>query len=197
MWTWIKRLFGGRSRTGPRPASPNLPSASTTVSTSAPTTEPKHYDERRLSTPNKSLRTITPTMLVLHHTSGSYNGSVSWCMNPNSQVSYHCIIARDGRRTVLADDNARTWHAGVSSWQGVPDCNSYSIGVAWEGDTYSNPLGEAAMESAIQYIVPRMKRWHIPLHRIVTHQQIAPGRKNDISPADASRFKSKLKAALN
>jgi AmpD protein len=197
MWQWILRLFGSKSATGPRPVSPNSPSVSIASSTSAPTTEPKHFDERRLNTPNKSKRTITPTMLVLHHTSGSYNGSVSWCMNPNSQVSYHCIIARDGKRTVLADDTARCWHAGVSSWQGVPNCNSYSIGVAWEGDTYSNPLGEAAMESAIQYIAPRMKRWQIPLNRVVTHQDIAPRRKNDISPADAARFKSKLKAALN
>jgi len=118
-------------------------------------------------------------------------------MNPNSQVSYHCIIARDGRRPVLADHTARTWPAGVSGWPGVPDCNSYSIGVAWEGDTYSNPLGEAAMESAIEYIAPRMKRWHIPLNRVVTHQDIAPRRKNDISPADAARFKTRLKAALN
>ena len=195
MWTWIKRLFGMRSKTGPAPVSPSLPSVSTTVSTSAASTP--IYDERRLSTPNKSKRTIIPTMLVLHHTSGSYNGSVSWCMNPQSKVSYHCIIARDGKRTIRADDTARCWHAGISSWQGVPDCNSYSIGVAWEGNTYDYPLGEAAMESALQYIVPRLKKWHIPLDRVVTHQQIAPTRKNDISPGDAARFKTRLKAALN
>jgi N-acetyl-anhydromuramyl-L-alanine amidase AmpD len=171
-----------------------LPLESTTVSTPAVS---KTYDERRLNTPNKSGRPITPTMIVLHHTSGSYNGSVSWCMNPESKVSYHVIIARNGNRTVLADDTARCWHAGLSSWQGVPDCNSYSLGVAWDGDTYSDPLGEDAMDSAIQYIVPRMKKWHIPMSRIVTHQQIAPNRKNDISPADAARFKSRLKAALN
>jgi N-acetyl-anhydromuramyl-L-alanine amidase AmpD len=35
------------------------------------------------------------------------------------------------------------------------------------------------------------------MSRIVTHQQIAPNRKNDISPADAARFKTRLKAALN
>lgn len=197
MWTWIKRLFGSKSPTGPRPASPSLPSVSTTVSTSAPTTSPKAFDERRLNTPNKSARPITPSMIVLHHTAGSYNGSVSWCMNPASKVSYHVIIARDGNRTVLADDTARCWHAGVSSWQGIPDVNSYSIGVAWEGNTYDQPLEGAAMESAIQYLVPRMKRWHIPMSRIVTHQQVSPGRKNDISPADAARFKSRLKAALN
>jgi AmpD protein len=118
-------------------------------------------------------------------------------MNPESKVSYHVIIARNGNRTVLADDTARCWHAGLSSWQGAPDCNSYSLGVAWDGDTYSDPLGEAAMDSAIQYIIPRMKKWHIPMSRIVTHQQIAPNRKNDISPADAARFKSRLKAALS
>jgi len=136
-------------------------------------------------------------MIVLHHTSGSYNGSVSWCMNPGSKVSYHVIIARNGNRTVLADDTARCWHAGVSSWQGIPDVNSYSIGVAWEGDTYSNPLGEDAMNSALEYLVPRVKRWHIPMSRVLTHQQVSPGRKNDISPADAARFKTRLKAALN
>jgi N-acetyl-anhydromuramyl-L-alanine amidase AmpD len=41
-----------------------------------------------------------------------------------------------------------------------------------------------------------MKRWHIPMSRIVTHQQIAPNRKNDISPGDAARFKSRLRSAL-
>jgi len=194
MWTWIRNLFGKRSETGPAHSSPSLPSVSTTTSALAASIA---FDERRLSTPNKSIRTITPTMIVLHHTSGSYNGSVSWCMNPESNVSYHAIIARNGNRTVLADDTARCWHAGVSSWQGVPDCNSYSIGVAWDGNTYDDPLDETAMDSAIQYIIPRMKRWHIPVSRIVTHQQIAPSRKNDISPADAIRFRSKLEQALN
>jgi N-acetyl-anhydromuramyl-L-alanine amidase AmpD len=42
-----------------------------------------------------------------------------------------------------------------------------------------------------------MKQWGIPMTRVLTHADVAPGRKNDISPADAARFKSKLKAALN
>jgi N-acetylmuramoyl-L-alanine amidase len=197
MWTWIKRLFGTRSGAGPRPASPSLPSASTTTSALAAPTPPKGYDERRLSTPNKSSSLIKPEAVVLHHTSGGYNGSVSWCMNPGSKVSYHCIIARDGRRTVLAADQFRTWHAGKSSWQGRPDLNSWSLGVSWEGDTYSDPLGETAMASALEYLVPRMKKWGIPLNMVVTHQQVSPGRKNDISPGDAARFKTRLKAALN
>jgi N-acetylmuramoyl-L-alanine amidase len=171
-----------------------LPSVSTTVSTPAAS---KAYDERRLNTPNKSGRPITPTMIVLHHTSGSYNGSVSWCMNPESKVSYHVLISRDGRRTVFANDTDRCWHAGRSSWQGRSDLNSWSLGVAWEGNTYEDPLGEAAMNSALEYLVPRMKKWGIPMNLILTHQQVAPTRKTDISPGDAARFKSRLKAAIN
>jgi N-acetyl-anhydromuramyl-L-alanine amidase AmpD len=194
MWKWIKNLFGKKSATGPAPASPSLPSASTTTSTPAAS---KAYDERRLNTPNKSGRPITPTMIVLHHTSGSYNGSVSWCMNPESKVSYHVIIARDGRRTVFGSDTDRCWHAGRSNWHGRPDLNSWSLGVAWEGNTYEDPLGEAAMNSALEYLVPRMRKWNIPLNLVLTHQQVAPTRKTDISPGDAARFKSRLKAALN
>jgi N-acetyl-anhydromuramyl-L-alanine amidase AmpD len=194
MWKWIKNLFGKKSATGPAPASPSLPLESTTVSTPAVS---KAYDERRLNTPNKSGRPITPTMIVLHHTSGSYNGSVSWCMNPESKVSYHVLIARDGRRTVFGSDTDRCWHAGRSNWHGRPDLNSWSLGVAWEGNTYEDPLGEAAMNSALEYLVPRMRKWNIPMNLVLTHQQVAPTRKTDISPGDAARFKTRLKAALN
>lgn len=194
MWQWIQRLFGVKSGTGPVPASPNSTSESATNYISARPT--KTYAELILSTPNKSKSTITPSAVVLHHTSGSYAGSVSWCMNPASQVSYHVIIARDGRRTVLAPDTARCWHAGRSNWQGRPDLNSWSLGVAWEGDTYTNPLGEDAINSALEYLVPRMKKWNIPMSLVLTHQQVAPTRKNDISPGDAARFKTRLKAAL-
>jgi N-acetyl-anhydromuramyl-L-alanine amidase AmpD len=113
-----------------------------------------------------------------------------------SKVSYHVLIARDGRRTVFGDDTDRCWHAGVSSWNGRKDLNSWSLGVSWEGNTYDKPLGEDAMRSAIEYLVPRMKQWGIPMNMVVTHQQVSPNRKTDISPADAARFKSRLKAAL-
>jgi N-acetyl-anhydromuramyl-L-alanine amidase AmpD len=195
MWKWIKRLFGKKSATGPAPASPSLPFASTTTFTPASVT--KSYDQRRVFTPNKQVNRITPEAIVLHHSDGSYLGGVEWIANPASKVSYHVLIARDGRRTVFAEDTDRCWHAGKSSWMGRPDLNSWSLGVSWSGNTYSDPLGEDAMDSAIEYLVPRMKKWGIPLTRVLTHQQVAPTRKNDISPADAARFKSRLKAALN
>jgi N-acetylmuramoyl-L-alanine amidase len=171
-----------------------LPYASTTSSTTASST--KTYDQRRVFTPNKQPNRIKPEAIVLHHSDGSYLGGIEWIANPASKVSYHVLIARDGRRTVFADDTDRCWHAGKSNWFGRPDLNSWSLGVSWEGNTYSDPLGEDAINSAIEYLVPRMKKWGIPMTRVLTHQQVAPTRKNDISPADAARFKSRLKAAL-
>ena len=194
MWKWIRNLFGKKSATGPAPASPSLPSASTTVSTPAVS---KAYDERRLSTPNKQANRIKPQAVVLHHSDGSYRGSCAWITNPASKVSYHVLISRDGRRTVFGNDTDRCWHAGRSSWQGRKDLNSWSLGVAWDGNTYEDPLGEAAMNSALEYLVPRMKKWGIPLNMVVTHQQVSPTRKTDISPGDAARFKSRLRSALN
>ncbi len=194
MFKWIRKLFGKKSAATPAPASPNLPSVATTSFTVEP---PKTtYDERRVSTPNKGSKAIKPEAIVLHHSDGSYRGGVAWISNPASKVSYHVLIARDGRRTVFANDTDRAWHAGRSNWMGRPDLNSWSLGVAWEGDTYDYPLGEDAMASAIEYLAPRMKKWGIPMNMVVTHQQVSPSRKTDISPGDAARFRIKLKAAL-
>lgn len=194
MWTWIKRLFGKRSDDTRLPASPSSVSVSIPSFTAEPS--PKSYDERRVNTPNKQANRIKPEAVVLHHSDGSYLGGCAWIGDPKSKVSYHVLIARDGRRTVFGDDTDRCWHAGVSSWQGRRDLNSWSLGVAWDGNTYDRPLEDAAMASAIEYLVPRMKKWGIPLNMVLTHQQVAPTRKTDISAAATARFKTRLKAAL-
>lgn len=154
----------------------------------------EHYSQTNRRTPNVSKgRVIKPTHIILHHTSGSYTGSVAWCCDPASKVSYHCIISRAGKRTTLAVPNQRTWHAGVSEWQGRKDANSWSIGMAWEGDTHTHPLGAAAIASAVEYLLPIIEDYHIPLSNILRHADVAPGRKDDCSKtAHAS-----LLAALN
>ena len=195
MWNWIRRLFGSRSDATPAPASPNLPSASTTSFVVEPPLTT--FDERRVSTPNKGSKVIIPEAIVLHHSDGSYRGGVEWISNPASNVSYHVLIARDGRRTVFANDTERCWHAGKSNWMGRPDLNSWSLGLAWEGNTYDYPLGDDAMASAIEYLAPRMRKWGIDMNMVVTHQQVSPSRKTDISPGDATRFKTRLRASLS
>jgi len=175
----------------PKPAKPTSKPAKTSGTIK---TEPKFYQQTNKRTPNISAgRVIKPTHVILHHTSGAYAGSVSWCCDPVSKVSYHCIIARNGKRTALALPTQRTWHAGVSSWQGRKDANSFSVGMAWEGDTYSTPLSEDALLSAVEYLLPILREHHIPLANILRHADIAPGRKDDCSPAAHAA----LLAALN
>jgi N-acetyl-anhydromuramyl-L-alanine amidase AmpD len=193
--TWLRRLIGrdgSPSRPQPvaPPPAPELPPLPVTAVT-------RFYQQTHRRTPNISPgRTIHPTHIILHHTSGAYAGSVSWCLNPASKVSYHCIISRTGKRTVLAPPTARTWHAGVSSWQGRKNCNDFSIGLAWEGDTATTPLSEDAILSAVEYLLPLLDKFQIPLKNLIRHADVSPGRKTDCSPAAQKQLLTTLKQIL-
>ena len=117
-------------------------------------------------------------------------------MDPISKVSYHAIVAKDGRRTVLADPDERTWHAGVSSWRGKKDLNSYAVGAAFTGDTNQRELGEAEMASMAEYLLPLMKRYGLTLADVTDHRTVSPGRKDDLAPSELARFKSYLSKLL-
>ena len=188
----LRRFFsGGTTSVSSAPSQP----VEAPLPPSAPLPQPtRYYQQTNRHTPNISPgRTIYPTHIILHHTSGSYTGSVAWCLNPASKVSYHCIVARNGKRTVLAPPSARTWHAGVSEWGGRKNCNDYSIGLAWEGDTYTTPLSEDAILSAVEYLMPILEDFDIPLKNILRHEDIAPGRKDDCSPAAQSALLAALR----
>ena len=189
---FLRRMFPiAQPPAEPEPAKSKPAGTPSSPTASAPV---RYYPQTNRKTPNVSAgRVIKPTHIVLHHSSGAYAGSVSWCMDPVSKVSYHCIVARNGKRTVLATPSQRTWHAGVSSWQGRKDANSFSIGLAWEGDTYTTPLSEDAILSAVEYLLPILDEYHIPLSNIIRHADVSPGRKDDCSPAAHSA----LIAALN
>ena len=194
---FLRRMFPVAQ---PPPAPAPTPSKSKPTGTpSSPTSSApvRYYSQTNRKTPNVSAgRVIKPTHVILHHTSGAYTGSVSWCMDPVSKVSYHCIIARNGKRTVLALPSQRTWHAGVSSWQGRKDANNFALGLAWEGDTYQVPLSEDAILSAVEYLLPVLDEYHIPLSNIIRHADIAPGRKDDCSPAAHSALIASLNRVL-
>jgi N-acetyl-anhydromuramyl-L-alanine amidase AmpD len=207
IFNWLSRLFAKPAPVGtitlpppapapsPTPAKPTSGGTTSVSSGSAPAT--KFYSQTNRHTPNLSPgRQIRPTHIILHHTGGSYAGSVSWCMDPISKVSYHCIIARSGKRTTLALPNQRTWHAGVSSWGGRKNCNDFSIGIAWEGDTYQTPLSEDAILSAIEYLLPILGDFKIPLKNIIRHADISPGRKTDCSPAAHTALLQTLRKVL-
>ena len=192
----IQKLFGMKdSSSGPAPSLPNSPSESTVSSDPAPTIK-KSSRETKTTTPNKSSRSIKPEAILLHHSGGSYAGGVGWIKNPASKVSYHCLIARDGRRTVFGPDTSRMWHAGISNWKGRKDLNSWSIGVSFEGDTYVEPLSEDMIASALEYIIPRMEKYGIKKSLVIDHRMVSGPRKNDLNPKEYQKFMKALDKSL-
>jgi len=111
-------------------------------------------------------------------------------------VSYHAIVAKDGKRTVLADPDERAWHAGKSTWRGRRDLNSWSVGAAFEGDTNQRELGEEEMASMADYLLPIMQRYGLKLADVTDHRTVAPGRKDDLKPTELARFKAYLAQQL-
>lgn len=141
------------------------------------------YKEHVKLSPNVSSgRKISPKFIVLHHTSGNYEGSVSWCLNPQSKVSYHYIIdPKDGSRTQLVWDTRRAWHAGVSSWKRYSNLNSHSIGIAFDRDTNTRTPSETEIDSCAHKCIYLMRKFVLGIDAIITHAMISPNRKNDTS----------------
>lgn len=77
---------------------------------------------------------IKPRWLVMHYTaSANAAGAISWFADPQSKVSAHIVIARDGTITQCVPFNRKANHAGKSTWQGVIGLNSRSIGIELDG----------------------------------------------------------------
>lgn len=104
------------------------------------------------------------------------------------KVSAHFLVRRDGAIIQFVPCGKRAWHAGVSSWQGRPACNDFSIGVEMEG-------GDDVPFSDRQYAalarLTRLLRRNYPIRAIVGHVDIAPGRKTDPGPCfDWPRYRA-------
>lgn len=97
-------------------------------------------------------------------------------------VSSHLLIRRDGEIVQYVPFDLRAWHAGRSSYQGVENCNDFSIGIELEGID-DQPYSEAqyrqlaAVTRVLNEIYPQT------FGHIAGHSEIAPGRKTDPGPA--------------
>jgi N-acetyl-anhydromuramoyl-L-alanine amidase len=98
------------------------------------------------------------------------------------RVSSHFVIRRDGDVQQYVATDRRAWHAGVSSWRGRNDCNSWSIGIELEG--LEGESFEPAQLAALARLLRALRRRH-PLAEVVGHEHVAPGRKCDPGPGFA------------
>lgn len=134
---------------------------------------PEHYMVIELSTPNIGAGINDVSGVVLHHTAiDDIESSLDVLRSEETQVSCHVLIAEDGTRYVLANPEQITWHAGWSSLHGKTGCNSFTIGIEFNGNTEERPLTKRQIASAIEYLCPLIEKYAIPLENIVTHQMI-------------------------
>jgi len=125
--------------------------------------------------------TIIPTLVVIHYTGdNSLQGALGWLTQPGSGVSAHLLIGRKGELYQLVRFNRRAWHAGVSSYNGTSDCNSFSIGIECVGTGKTWPKEQ--MNRLYDCLDAIMRTYQI--EDIVGHDDVArpPGRKSDPGP---------------
>ena len=72
------------------------------------------YQIVQKSTTNQSSRgSYKPCLIVWHIADGTYNGTVAWEMNRESQVSSHFVLGQNGEVTQLVPLERAAWTQGV------------------------------------------------------------------------------------
>lgn len=147
---------------------------------------PELGDELGWRSPHHNRRPVPPTLIVLHACAGASDlSTLRWLVHPDSKVSYHGYIGRDGTFYQVVDPERRAWHAGKSEWQGVPNVNDFSLGLC-----FANRHDDTEMLTGAQISVAKgvIQAWakDFPIEAVTTHAAIAPGRKFD--PLHAPNF---------
>jgi N-acetylmuramoyl-L-alanine amidase len=142
-------------------------------------------------------------VIVLHHT-GSNNGraDLAWLCNPDSEVSAHYLVDRDGRILQLVADTHRAWHAGRGALRGVvTDINSRSVGIELVNDGSGKTPYTQQQYQALEALVPYLATTYgIPVENLVGHKDVAipAGRKNDPSANfDFARLRRAMARAVS
>jgi N-acetyl-anhydromuramyl-L-alanine amidase AmpD len=124
------------------------------------------------------------SMLVLHATVGSYVSALAWLTSPQSRVSSHYLIRKDGHVAQLVQDDRAAWHAGDSFWHGLDSkaIQYCSIGIELENaNTGKDPYPPAQLRVTHDLCQSLISRYNIERADVVRHLDIAipKGRKTD------------------
>ena len=168
-----------------------------------------HYKEIPYPTPNIEPDTLNEVKgVVLHHTAEpTVEKSLAILTSLDRKASSHIVIDYDGTRYILASPTDVTWHAGRSVLNGREECNFFTIGIEFQGNTLEAPLTQHQIDSAIEYLLPLIKEYDIPLDNIVTHEMVRKAYKKaypnahvydkpDITQTEYHRFMNTLRKAL-
>jgi N-acetylmuramoyl-L-alanine amidase len=133
--------------------------------------------------PNQDERLLATDIVLLHYTGMACTAAaVERLCDPAAKVSSHYVVEEDGNILQLVPEERRAWHAGRSSWEGVSDINSRSIGIeiANPGHSFGYPdFPEAQIVAVIALCRDIVARRGIRADRVLGHSDVAPQRKLD------------------
>lgn len=168
------------------------------------------FNEVKYPTPNFDQEKTNEILgVILHHTAEpSIENALNILSSPENKVGTHVVIDTDGTRYVMADPSVVTYHAGYSVLNGRDSCNYFTIGIEFQGNTLKSPLTDEQIASGIEYLIPLIEKYKIPLKSIVTHQMVRNAYKQkypnkrcsgkvDITQAEYQRFMENLSRAIN
>lgn len=117
--------------------------------------------------------------IIIHYTEmENYQAAINRLCDPETKVSSHYLISKDGEIFSLVDENCRAWHAGQSFWDGRDNINNYSIGIELDNNG-SEEFTDQLMHALI-FLCNQIKNRHpIKPSYILGHSDIAPYRKKD------------------
>lgn len=176
----------------PMPAPSSTSSADASKKPSIRWVGSPHFNNRR--------RPDDITGIVIHATANSsLERVVEWFNNPNSKVSAHYTIGKDGEIVQHVQDMHRAWHAGRSVWKGRNSCNDYTIGIELVNLNDGNdPYPEAQHQANVALCVYLANKYNVSVDDIMGHVDIAlpPGRKSDPRKYDLNRLRNDVAAVL-
>lgn len=168
----------------------------------------QRYREVSHPTPNYDREKINEVKgVILHHTAEpTIERSLEVLTSTKKGVGTHVVIDTDGTRYIMCEPTVVTYHAGLSVLNGREGCNNFTIGIEFQGNTLEKPLTQDQIDSAIEYLLPILEAYEIPLDNVVTHEMVRnafkaryPKRKCygkvDITQKEYRRFMKALRAA--
>lgn len=176
------------------------------VDSTITTPKEKVYVEKNYPTPNIDREKKNSVQgVILHHTAEpTIESSLNVLTSRTKKVGTHVVIDTDGTRYIMASPETVTYHAGLSILDGKEGCNYFTLGIEFQGNTLEKPLTEDQINSAIEYLLPLIKKYKIPIRNIVTHEMIRMSYKKkypkkrcsgkvDITQTEYKRFMKLLK----
>jgi len=116
-----------------------------------------------IESPNSSSRNgARIDMIVLHcSTAATVEGTIHWFLNPNSRVSAHYVVDKNGDIYQMVRDDCSAWHAKAA--------NSSSIGIEHVA-TAADQLTEAQSAASAELVRWLAAEYGIPAANVVGHK---------------------------